>query len=131
MPTPWVTQSGNLVDYWNIIESNNFIMGGAIWDWVDQAIYNYTPDGTRYWGYGGDFGDKPNDGMFCMNGVMRPDLTPKGQYYEVKKVYQNVGVTGVDTRAGRIESSTKTTSPTSPATTFAGRSTQTVAPLRE
>ena len=38
-----------------------------------------------------------------MNGVMRPDLTPKGQYYEVKKVYQNVGVTGVDTRAGRIE----------------------------
>jgi len=94
---------GNLVDYWNIIESNNFIMGGAIWDWVDQAIYNYTPDGTRYWGYGGDFGDKPNDGMFCMNGVMRPDLTPKGQYYEVKKVYQNVGVTGVDTRAGRIE----------------------------
>ena len=94
---------GNLVDYWNIIESNNFIMGGAIWDWVDQAIYNYTPSGTRYWGYGGDFGDKPNDGMFCMNGVMRPDLTPKGQYYEVKKVYQNVSVRDVDAKAGKIE----------------------------
>ncbi len=70
---------------------------------LHSSLGNITPDGTRYWGYGGDFGDKPNDGMFCMNGVMRPDLTPKGQYYEVKKVYQNVGVTGVDTRAGRIE----------------------------
>ena len=94
---------GNLVDYWRIIESNNNIMGGAIWDWVDQAMFNYTPDGTRYWAYGGDFGDKPNDGMFCMNGVMRPDLSPKAQYFEVKKIYQNVGVKALDARTGRIE----------------------------
>lgn len=94
---------GNLVDYWDAIESTNFLMGGAIWDWVDQAMYNYTPSGIRYWGYGGDFGDKPNDGMFCMNGVMRPDLSPKGQYYEVKKVYQNVGVKAIDAAKGQIE----------------------------
>ena len=50
---------GNLVDYWKAMESTNYFMGGAIWDWVDQAMYNYTPDGTRYWAYGGDFGDKP------------------------------------------------------------------------
>lgn len=95
---------GNLVDYWNAIESTNFFMGGAIWDWVDQAINGYD-NGTRYWGYGGDFGqdNKPNDGMFCMNGVMRPDLTPKAQYYEVKKVYQNVGVKAVDMTKGQIE----------------------------
>ena len=94
---------GNLVDYWKAMESTNYFMGGAIWDWVDQAMYNYTPDGTRYWAYGGDFGDKPNDGMFCMNGVMRPDLTPKGQYFEVKKVYQNVDVRGVNAEKGLIE----------------------------
>ena len=71
----------------------NIICGGAIWDWVDQAIDTYTPDGTKYFGYGGDHGDWPNDGMFCMNGIMLPDLSPKPQYFEVKKVYQNVGVT--------------------------------------
>ena len=97
---------GNLIDYWNAIESTNFFMGGAIWDWVDQAIDNIDPKtGKRYWAYGGDFGmdNKPNDGMFCMNGIMRPDLSPKAQYYEVKKVYQNVGVKAVDMTKGRIE----------------------------
>ena len=95
---------GNLIDYWEAMESTNFFMGGAIWDWVDQAIYNYDPKtGEKYWGYGGDFGDKPNDGMFCMNGIMRPDLSPKGQYFEVKKVYQNVGVKAVDIKNGVIE----------------------------
>ena len=84
---------GNLVDYWQAIESTNFFCGAAIWDWVDQAIDTYTPDGTKYLGYGGDHGDWPNDGMFCMNGIMLPDLTPKPQYFEVKKVYQNVAVT--------------------------------------
>lgn len=97
---------GNLVDYWNAIESTNFFMGGAIWDWVDQAMEGTdSVTGKTYWGYGGDFGpdNKPNDGMFCMNGVMRPDLSPKAQYFEVKKVYQNVGVKAVDLKQGRIE----------------------------
>ena len=94
---------GNLVDYWDAMESTNFFVGGAIWDWVDQAINNYTPDGKKYWGYGGDFGDKPNDGMFCMNGIMRPDLSPKAQYFEVKKVYQNVGVSPIDLQQGKVE----------------------------
>ena len=83
---------GNLVDYWEAIESTNFFCGAAIWDWVDQAIDTYTKDGIKYMGYGGDHGDWPNDGMFCMNGIMLPDLTLKPQYFEVKKVYQNVSV---------------------------------------
>ena len=95
---------GNLVDYWNAMESTNFFMGGAIWDWVDQAILRWdAKTGKRFWAYGGDFGDKPNDGMFCMNGIMRPDLTPKAQYFEVKKVYQNVGVKPIDMTNGTIE----------------------------
>ena len=97
---------GNLIDYWNAIESTNFFMGGAIWDWVDQALDKQDPvTGKTYWAYGGDFGkdNKPNDGMFCMNGILRPDFSPKAQYYEVKKVYQNVGVKAVDMKQGQIE----------------------------
>ena len=97
---------GNLIDYWDAIESTNFFMGGAIWDWVDQALDKQDPaTGQTYWAYGGDFGkdNKPNDGMFCMNGIMRPDLTPKAQYFEVKKVYQNVGVKAIDMKQGQIE----------------------------
>ena len=97
---------GNLIDYWDAIESTNFFMGGAIWDWVDQALDKQDPvTGQTYWAYGGDFGkdNKPNDGMFCMNGILRPDFSPKAQYYEVKKVYQNVGVKAVDMKQGQIE----------------------------
>ena len=97
---------GNLIDYWDAIESTNFFMGGAIWDWVDQALNKQDPvTGQNYWAYGGDFGkdNKPNDGMFCMNGILRPDFSPKAQYYEVKKVYQNVGVKAVDMKQGQIE----------------------------
>ena len=83
---------GGLSDIWEGVESSNFFCGGAIWDWVDQAI----AVGKSFF-YGGDFGDLPNDGMFCMNGIMLPDLTPKPQYWEVKHVYQDVGVTLTDT----------------------------------
>ncbi len=111
---------GNLIDIWKAIETSNFICGGAIWDWVDQAIaapqaqgndelritndesqLQANPEGKSHLSfdirhssfyYGGDFGDLPNDGMFCMNGVMLPDLTPKPEYFDVKHVYQNVGV---------------------------------------
>ena len=83
---------GNLADYWEAIESSNYICGGAIWDWVDQALTNYTPDGQPYAAYGGDFGDFPNDGQFVMNGIIFADRTAKPQYYEVQKVYQNIKV---------------------------------------
>lgn len=95
---------GNLDDYWEAIESTNFLCGGAIWDWVDQAMYNYDPQtGKRYLAYGGDFGDTPNDGQFVMNGIVFADLEPKPQYYEVKKVYQNVGVKAVDVKQSTFE----------------------------
>lgn len=94
---------GNFVDYWDAIESTNYVCGGAIWDWVDQALWNYTPDGTKYMAYGGDFGDNPNQGMFCMNGILFPDFTPKPQYAEVKKVHQYVGVKPLDMTAGAVE----------------------------
>lgn len=95
---------GNLVDYWEAIESTNFFCGGAIWDWVDQSMYHYDPKtGDRYFAYGGDFGDTPNDGQFVMNGIVFGDLSPKPQYYEVKKVYQNIDVKPVDLQKGTFE----------------------------
>ncbi len=95
---------GNLVDYWDAMESTNFFMGGAIWDWVDQSMYNYDKKtGTRYLAYGGDFGDFPNDGQFVMNGIIFGDREPKPQYYEVKKVYQDVVVTEEDVKQGKFQ----------------------------
>lgn len=94
---------GNLVDYWKAIESTDYICGGCIWDWIDQAMYNYTKDGKRYLAYGGDFGDTPNDGQFVMNGILFADQTPKPQYYEVKKVYQYVDFTWADSTRGIID----------------------------
>lgn len=95
---------GNLIDYWEAIESTNFFCGGAIWDWVDQSMYAYDAQtGKRYLAYGGDFGDTPNDGQFVMNGIVFGDLEPKPQYYEVKKVYQHIGVTAKDSKNGVFE----------------------------
>ncbi len=95
---------GNLVDYWDAMESTNHFMGGAIWDWIDQSLYNHdAATGERYLAFGGDFGDRPTDGQFVMNGILFGDMTPKPQYHEVKKVYQNVGVSAADINKGEIE----------------------------
>lgn len=95
---------GNLKDYWDAIESSNYIMGGAIWEWVDHALYNYDAEtGKRFLAYGGQFGEFPNDAQFLLDGVINADRTPKPQYFEVKKVFQNVGLKALDPRAGTIE----------------------------
>ncbi len=56
----------------------------------------------KYFAFGGDFGDQPNDGNFCVNGLIQPDRRPNPHLYEVGKVYQNVRVTPVDVAAGKI-----------------------------
>ena len=84
---------GNLKDYQDAIESSDVILGAAIWDWVDQGLYKRgnvergTGNGLII-AYGGDFGDKPNDGQFVMNGTVLSDRTPEPGYYEVKHVFQ-------------------------------------------
>ena len=97
---------GNLQEYWDVIYADSSICGAAIWDWVDQGLSlpltpsnwrgnpdaeKASPSGGRLEGaflYGGDFGDKPNDGPFCINGLIAPDRKPHPHYYEVQKVYQ-------------------------------------------
>jgi beta-galactosidase len=93
---------GNFKEYWDEINSNPRLLGGFIWDWVDQGIIPVQGSGFRVQGstinhepltmnqpvlYGGDFGDKPNLHAFCMNGVVMSDRTLTPKYYEVQAVY--------------------------------------------
>ena len=83
---------GNLQEYWDVIYADSSICGAAIWDWVDQGLestMNYELCTMNYL-YGGDFGDKPNDGPFCINGLIAPDRKPHPHYYEVQYVYQPI-----------------------------------------
>lgn len=94
---------GNLKEYWDLIYSKKNLVGGCIWDWIDQGLLT---DGTlcgqacaknravHYWAYGGDFDVRENhDGNFCCNGIINPDRSLKPEYYEVKYVYQPLLIT--------------------------------------
>lgn len=84
---------GNFKEYWETYEKYPALIGGFIWDWVDQSIQMPTPNGeTTYKAVGGDFGDKPNDGNFCTNGVIFADRTYSAKAYEVKKIHQPIKV---------------------------------------
>ena len=107
---------GNFQEYWDVIYADSSIAGAAVWDWVDQGLSEElrvkseefvtaipspeplgTPEGNSSlftlhssFLYGGDFGDKPNDGPFCINGLVGPDRKPHPHYYEVQYVYQPI-----------------------------------------
>ena len=107
---------GNFKEYWDVIYADSSICGAAIWDWVDQGVampidngkLKIDNNGSRnallgrphtselskhddeYWAYGGDFGDKPNDDNFLINGIVGPDRKPNPHFYEVQYVYQPI-----------------------------------------
>ncbi len=88
---------GNFIDYQDAIESSDVILGGAIWDWIDQGLWYDSPrTGKRILAYGGDWGDHPNSGQFDCNGTILSDRTPEPGYYEVAYVYQNIKATFAD-----------------------------------
>ncbi len=76
--------NGSLDKYWSCFRKEGAVQGGFIWDWVDQGLEAIAPSGRKYWAYGGDFGDKPNDAQFCINGVVFPDRTPHPALEELK-----------------------------------------------
>ena len=102
---------GNLSRYWQEIYSHPRMLGGFIWDWVDQGLYPITPNSSfptpksslltphsslltpnSSFLYGGDFGDKPNSGAFCLNGIVFADRTYGEKYNVVKQVYSPVQI---------------------------------------
>lgn len=105
---------GNFREYWDVIYADSSIVGGAIWDWVDQGIAKpidgspLRPSGSlalqkdEFWAYGGDFGDKPNDGNFLINGLVSPDRVPHPHFYEVQYVYQPIHFVMLDSRTIRL-----------------------------
>jgi beta-galactosidase len=97
--------TGNLQDYWNVIEKYPKLQGAFVWDWVDQGLLKTSETGEKYWAYGGDFGEEgiPSDGNFCLNGLVWPDRTPHPGLYEVKKVYQYIGFELADLSKGMIK----------------------------
>ncbi len=89
---------GNLEEYWDYIENHSQRMiGGCIWDWVDQGL-NKQGEPEDHFYFGGSFGDYPNDNDFCINGIITPDRRVTPKLLEVKKVYQYIGFkqTGTD-----------------------------------
>jgi beta-galactosidase len=94
--------SGGLHKYWELFDRYPVLQGGFIWDWIDQSIRTKTPEGIEYLAYGGDFGDSPNDGNFCGNGLIFADRSVSPKLYEVKKCYQNVKFTAIDLSKGTI-----------------------------
>ncbi|WP_340110972.1 glycoside hydrolase family 2 TIM barrel-domain containing protein [Maribellus mangrovi] len=94
---------GNLQEYWDAIEKYPALIGGFIWDWVDQGLRHKTENGIEFFAYGGDFGDKPNDDNFCINGLVSPDRVPNPSLSQVKKVYQNISVKLIDPQQGQLE----------------------------
>ena len=114
---------GNLKEYWDVIEKSTGIIGGCIWDWVDQSIYNpeklannqkkKSENGFNYWVSGYDYNSiavnwSPVTGFqgnFLNNGIVTPDRTWTGKLSEVKKVYQYVKFTQptADSKSVKIE----------------------------
>ena len=82
--------TGNLKEYWDAIATYPRLQGGFIWDWIDQGIRQVAADGQVYFAYGGDFGDHPNDGNFCGNGLVGSDRVPHPALLEYKKVLEPV-----------------------------------------
>jgi beta-galactosidase len=94
---------GNFQDYWDEIYSNPRMLGGFIWEWCEQGLRKTLPDGRKVIVLGGDFGDMPNHGGFCIKGLVSGDRVPYPAYYEVKKVYQPVTITPLDLVPGKVK----------------------------
>ena len=107
---------GNLKEYWDVIESSTGIIGGCIWDWVDQSVYDparlvngqkKNTNGFNYWVSGYDYNstdgvDMGFQGNFLNNGIVTPDRTWTGKLSEVKKVYQYVKFSDFNASANSV-----------------------------
>lgn len=79
---------GGFADYWQAFRQFPRLQGGFVWDWVDQSLTRYDEQGNAWQAYGGDFGDKPNDRQFCMNGLVFADRSPHPALFEAQRAQQ-------------------------------------------
>lgn len=95
---------GDMEDYFELIHQYDGFVGGFVWEWCDHAVYQgKTSEGKDKFGYGGDFGEFPHDGNFCMDGLVYPDRTPHKGLEEYKNVNRPARAKLVDLSKGAIE----------------------------
>lgn len=95
--------TGNLFEFWDAIRANKRMIGGFIWDWVDQGLLQQTNTGESYYAYGGDMGDTEiNSNNFCLNGIVDPARNPKPALWECKKIFQPIAVEAADLTHGTV-----------------------------
>lgn len=82
--------NGSLKDYWDAFRKYDGLQGGFIWEWKDHGILVKNKEGKKFWAYGGDFGDIPNDANFCLDGLIWPNLKPHPAIAEVFKCQQSI-----------------------------------------
>ena len=88
---------GDLEDYWREIYSNEKVSGAFVWEWCDHSVpLGKTDDGEYKFGYGGDWGERHNDGNFCCDGLCYPDRKPHTGLLELKQVYRPVRAEKLD-----------------------------------
>ena len=88
---------GDLEDYWWFIQSNEVMCGAFVWEWCDHAVYaGKAENGREKYLYGGDHGEYPHDGNFCVDGLVYPDRRPHTGLMEFKNVHRPVRVTSFD-----------------------------------
>ena len=95
---------GDIEDYMEQIEAYDNFAGGFAWEWCDHAVYmGTTADGREKYFYGGDFGEKPHDNNFCMDGLVYPDRTPHTGLLEYKNCLRPIRAKWLCKDEGRIE----------------------------
>ncbi|TVX98688.1 glycoside hydrolase family 2 TIM barrel-domain containing protein [Cohnella terricola] len=94
---------GDLKDYWDVIYRYPKLIGACVWEWNDHGILTKTKDGTPYFAYGGDFGDSPNDGNFCIDGLVTPDRKPHVGLLELKQVLSPIRIEDRNAKAGELK----------------------------
>ena len=94
---------GSLGDYNDVFDQYPSLLGGAIWEWEDQGIWNRRDPKRQYIAYGGGFGEVPNDHYFIHKGVVFSDRSPKPHYPEVRRVYQWIGFAASDLSKKQIK----------------------------
>lgn len=93
---------GGLKEYQELVYAHEHLQGGFIWEWFDHGIETETSDGEVYYRYGGDFGDDPTNGNFCIDGLLMPDRTSSPALIEYKKIIEPVHTHAVDLKNGRL-----------------------------
>ena len=94
---------GDFEDYFQMIQDNDKMCGGFVWEWCDHAIaHGIAENGKTIYAYGGDHGEEIHDGNFCMDGLVYPDRTVHTGLLEYKNVYRPVRVVSYDKESGEL-----------------------------